>query len=132
MNDIKVGRVWIIDDDEVIKYLTEMMFKQVEFCEQSTYFQNAEIAMEEYKNAADGKAEFPDLILLDLTMPGFDGWTFLEEMHRIRTATNVPVFIFTSSINENDIIRARSYPKVKDVITKPLTVHKINKILRQM
>lgn len=132
MNDVKAGLVWIIDDDEIIRYLSEMMFKQTEFCEQSVFFNRAEDALAKLGSAANGGMTLPDLIMLDLSMPGMDGWTFLEEIHHLSLPESVPVFIFTSSINEHEIIRVKSYPLVKDVITKPLTVHKINKILRQV
>jgi len=40
----------------------------------------------------------PDLILLDMLMPGVDGWQFLEEMRRLPLLSSVPVIITTGSI----------------------------------
>ncbi|MEZ4804175.1 MAG: response regulator [Bacteroidia bacterium] len=128
MNELKLNLAYIIDDDEVIKYLTELMFKQVEFCEQSKYFKNPINALDELLKNKDDKSKLPDVILLDLRMPEMNGWEFLEKLEQ--NQLDIPVFIFSSSINEDDILKSQQYKLVKDYIIKPLTIHKINKILR--
>jgi CheY-like chemotaxis protein len=126
----KVDHVYIIDDDEVIIYLTDLLVKNVEFCDKLSSFTDADHAMNALKTAFQNGKDVPSVILIDLNMPIKDGWAFLDELSAMQLKQPIPVFIFTSSINPVDMEKAKNYPIVKDYIIKPLTIHKINKILR--
>ena len=72
--------------------------------------------------AADGEAAMralfearPDLILLDITMPGMDGWDVLQ---RIRGMTEVPVIVVSGLSGELDKMRALN-AGADDYVTKP-------------
>ena len=56
--------------------------------------------VESAMNGEDGiktaKEVKPDLILLDIMMPGIDGWETLTRLKRDPDLTNVPVIIFTA------------------------------------
>jgi len=74
----------------------------------------------------------PDYILLDINMPIMNGWEFLDEYTRLNIdpSGKSKVFIISSSVFSNDINKARSYPLVKDFISKPLNVDKIVELFR--
>ena len=62
--------------------------------------------------AADGRtaiariqAEDPDAVLLDVLLPGVDGWEVLEELHAL--GDPVPVIVCSGKNNPRDIQRAR-------------------------
>lgn len=61
----------------------------------------------------------PDLILLDINMPGMGGHAFLAEFTKSHTPTSV-VAMLTSSAQESDKQRCLRYPCVVDYIVKPL------------
>lgn len=130
MEKIKVDLAYIIDDDEVIIYLTGLINKDVEFCDRMLSFTDSSEALSKIKTALELNLELPSLILIDLNMPVMNGWTFLDELSKLKIGKEIPVFIFSSSINQEDINRSKKYKIVKDYIIKPLTVNKINKILR--
>ncbi len=130
MEKIKVDLAYIIDDDEVIIYLTGLINKDVEFCDKMLSFTDSGEALTKIKTALELNLELPSLILIDLNMPVMNGWTFLDELSKLKIGKDIPVFIFSSSINQEDINRSKKYKIVKDYIIKPLTVNKINKILR--
>ena len=56
--------------------------------------------VESATNGEDGIAKArsltPDLILLDIMMPGIDGWETLTRLKRDQATANVPVIIFTA------------------------------------
>jgi CheY-like chemotaxis protein len=130
MHKSKVDLAYIIDDDEVIIYLTEILVKEVEFCDELKTFTCAERALDALKVAFEKKMEIPSVILIDLNMPIMDGWRFLDQLIELDKEEKIAVFVFTSSIDPRDIERAKNYKMIKDYIVKPLTIHKINKILR--
>ena len=57
----------------------------------------------------------PDLVVLDITMPGLDGWNVLE---RIREVSSVPVIILSALDRENDAVRGLRNG-ADDYIVKP-------------
>jgi len=60
-------------------------------------------------------AERPDLVILDVQMPGLDGWGVLE---RIRELSEVPVIMLTARTDELDKVRGLR-AGADDYVTKP-------------
>jgi DNA-binding response OmpR family regulator len=60
-------------------------------------------------------AERPDIVILDVDMPGLDGWGALE---RIREVSDVPVLMVTGSGSELDKVRGLR-AGADDYVTKP-------------
>jgi len=60
----------------------------------------------------------PDLILLDVMMPGMDGYQVCEKLKRDDTTQNIPVIFFTAMTEEQDEARGLALGAV-DYITKP-------------
>ena len=124
----KIDLAYIIDDDEIIIYLTDKLLKKVEFSEKVEKFTDASSAIERLKFALKIGENIPEVILFDLNMPVMNGWDFIEEFSKLKT--NIPAFVFTSSIDPADKQKSFQYPEIKDFITKPLTIQKLDKILR--
>ncbi|NQV47866.1 MAG: response regulator [Rhodospirillaceae bacterium] len=60
----------------------------------------------------------PDLILMDVMMPGMDGPTAFEAMKKIPELKDVPVIFMTAKVMETEIARFREMGAA-DVIPKP-------------
>ena len=101
------GRVLVVDDDADVRTLV------VGLLERAGY---------EVNEASDGRdglravfSDRPDLVLLDVTMPGLDGWGTLE---RIRELTDVPVLMVTARADELEKVRGLK-AGADDYLTKP-------------
>lgn len=57
----------------------------------------------------------PDLVMLDLMMPGMDGW---ETYHYLRQMSDVPVMILSAISSKDEVVRALRMG-VDDYLTKP-------------
>ncbi len=65
------------------------------------------------------KEQKPDLILLDLMMPGMDGWEVYRQMRADKELTDIPVIIVTAKAQSIDRVLGLQVAKVADYITKP-------------
>lgn len=65
------------------------------------------------------RQEKPDLILLDLMMPGIDGWEVYRQMRADKELTDIPVIIVTAKAQSIDKVLGLQVAKVADYITKP-------------
>ncbi len=70
------------------------------------------------------------LIFLDINFPGRGGWEFLDEYIGFSEASNV--IVLSSSIDNRDREKARSYKSVIDYITKPLSFEFIKTFFEEL
>ena len=75
------------------------------------------VAVDGPKALAAFAPQEPDIVLLDVGLPGMDGWEVLE---RIRAISHVPVLLVTARGTEGERIRGLSLG-ADDYITKPLS-----------
>ena len=73
----------------------------------------------------------PSVIVLDIVMPGMDGFTFLDSYtQNDGIKEKAPVVMLSSSYNDNDKNKALSYELVKDYVCKPLDDNTVERILK--
>ena len=60
----------------------------------------------------------PDLLLLDVMMPGMDGPTTLQELRNLRDLANTPAVFMTAKVQPQEIEQFKSFGAL-DVIPKP-------------
>jgi CheY-like chemotaxis protein len=98
----RARRVFLIEDDGsyrwVIRRLLENAFGEDVSVEE---FSTGEAALE--RAASDPP---PDLVLLDLNLPGIDGFEVLRQVRGAERTRKVPVIVVTSSQEESDVQRA--------------------------
>ncbi|MFK7738941.1 MAG: two-component system response regulator [Planctomycetota bacterium] len=80
--------VLIIEDEKLIIVSTQMVLEAAGF--------RVESAINGEDGISKAKSLTPDLILLDIMMPGIDGWETLTRLKRDEATSGVPVVIFTA------------------------------------
>jgi two-component system alkaline phosphatase synthesis response regulator PhoP len=90
------------------------------------------VAAEDGQQAlAQHKREKPDLVLLDLNLPGVDG---IEVARRLRAASNIPLVMVTARVEETDRLVGLEIG-ADDYITKPFSprevVARVRAVLRR-
>jgi len=87
------------------------------------------LAHGEYRDRS--KYPLPNLILLDLKMPRMDGFEVLQWLKQYVGFQNIPVAIFTSSTNQDDIQRATKLG-ANCYIPKPLKYETLALFMRRL
>jgi response regulator RpfG family c-di-GMP phosphodiesterase len=127
----KTVSVLLIDDDEINNFISIKLIKKALLNTEIMACLNGKFAIEQLSAIQrQDPSKLPDYILLDINMPIMNGWEFLEEYNRLNIDPEGKsrIYIISSSVFSNDINKARSYPLVKDFISKPLNVEKIKEL----
>lgn len=104
--------IWLIDDDDIYRLLAgKIISTNIKEEYQLVEFENARIPLNEIGARLDFDKPLPNIILLDINMPAYDGWQFLEDyqllMKRFK-GTPPELFMVSSSVNFADIDRAKA------------------------
>lgn len=121
----KIGFTYIVDDDPLYNFGTKKILEFTAFSDEVSYFLNGEDALKDLNKRIQEGAPLPDIILLDINMPIMNGWEFLEQVSNTEFTHPIKIFMVSSSINQDEIDRANSYPLVAEYIVKPLTLEKV-------
>ena len=81
-------RVLIIDDEPLIRTTTALLLKHLNMDSMSAGNGLAGLELAE--------KEKPDLIMLDIKMPGMDGWMVLSRLKANERLSKIPVIVFTA------------------------------------
>jgi excisionase family DNA binding protein len=85
-------QVLLVDDDAGLRELVRLQLEREGY------------SVQEAASAAEGLAAIesrkPDLILLDVVMPGVDGWEMLRQMHERYGVGSIPVLLFSGQVDE--------------------------------
>lgn len=123
--------VLLVDDDEINNFISIKLIKKALLNTEIMACLNGRFAIDQLVELQRQHADkLPDYILLDINMPIMNGWEFLDEFERLNLdqSGKCKIYIISSSVFSNDINKARSYPLVKDFISKPLNVDKITEL----
>ena len=121
MPGVSATRVLVIDDEAPIRLLCRV---------------NLEAEGLEVLEAADGpgglemaRAEQPDVILLDVMMPGLDGWRVAEELLDDERTSGIPIVFLTARAELRDRARGLDLGGV-DYVTKPFNPVELAPLVR--
>jgi CheY-like chemotaxis protein len=84
-----------------------------------------------YRRGTHKDAPRPDLILLDLNLPKYDGRQLLEKIKSDPDLCHIPVVVLTTSSAEEDIVRSYKL-HANAYVTKPVDLDQFMSVVRQI
>lgn len=115
--------ILLVEDSPSDANLTIREFNRAKIANNLHWVENGESAMD-YLHC---RGEFvdaprPDLILLDLNLPGMDGREVLSEVKLDTDLKRIPVVVLTTSTDEEDVLRSYNL-NANCYVTKPIDIH---------
>ena len=133
MNSMKKFYILIAEDDADDRFLLKTAFEESGYKNTLKFVENGVELIKHLKEVTERKNndEYPGFILLDLNMPKKDGREVLKEIKENKVFKKIPVIVFTTTKNENEISRcyelgANSY------VVKPLVFDELVQIIQAL
>lgn len=108
MENLKPVNILLIEDDPGDQKLIRTSMLEQKMSNTLNIVSSGEEAMEylEKSKNGDGETPRPELILLDLNMPGMGGKEFLKRIKNMQDFKMIPVVILTTSDADKDILES--------------------------
>ena len=87
----RVLTVLVVDDEPDVRLIARLVLTAADF--EVREVGSGEAALTELHSGRS-----PDVVLLDLRMPGIDGWEVLRQLRADRTLRHLPVVVFTADL----------------------------------
>jgi DNA-binding response OmpR family regulator len=113
-NDTSKARILVVEDDEFLRSLAAKRLDKEGFL--------VSVAVDGDSALAGVKENRPDLVLLDLILPGINGFEVLQQLQRDESLKTIPVIVFSNLGQPEDIERAKNYGAVDYFIKSNLTL----------
>ena len=125
-----LNHIVLVDDNETTSFLNNRLLGRLAVADKISTFSRADEAFEMLWGNTAGPA--PDLVFVDLKMPGISGFEFLELYNALPQLVQdkTVMAVLTTSMHGADTARVAKYPNV-EYLTKPLTEEKMRKLLEK-
>lgn len=112
------GRVLIVEDDEDTVDMLARALRRVGF--------TTETARDGYEALAAARRIRPDVILLDLRLPGMDGYEALSHLKRSIVTSTIPIIAISAHVTNTEVERKRlTMLGATDFLPKPLAIEQL-------
>ncbi|MCK5241737.1 response regulator [bacterium] len=109
-------RVLIVDDNPINRRIYKEILNSWKMITQEA--EDGPSALDLIQSAEDNKNQF-DLILLDILLPGMDGFEVVEKLNQKKLVKNIKIFMITSAGRRGDGARSRQLG-ISGYLTKPI------------
>lgn len=122
--------ILLIEDSPSDANLTMQSLEQAKITNRLHWVEEGEAAMDFlYQRGEYINAPRPDLIVLDLNLPGMDGREILAEVKADPDLRRIPVVVLTTSSNEEDVLRSYDL-NANCYVTKPFNVQQFIQVVQ--
>ncbi len=124
----------IIDDSRLDCFIAEKIIQNSGTYSSVKSYMEATEAYEAIKNGLIGDNSIITIIILDIQMPVMNGFQFVEAFEQLpkEIQSKFAIFLFSSSINENDKNRLDNYPSIIRFYSKPISKDTVAQMIEQV
>src|SRR6185436_5776998 len=90
-------RVWIVEDNRADTLLIDMSLRRTGLPFERIVLRDGESAINKVRACQAGSVPLPDLLLLDISLPGFDGVDVLRVIRETALFNDVAIVVLSSS-----------------------------------
>jgi two-component system response regulator len=124
--------ILLVEDDPGDELITREAFEHNKFKNRLHVAHDGEEGLDYlYRRGKFADAPRPDLILLDLNLPKYDGRQLLEKVKSDPDLARIPVVVLTTSSAEEDILKSYKL-HANAYVTKPVDLDQFMKAVRQI
>ena len=129
----KLNCILLIDDDEPTNFLHQIIIERADCTEKCVAMESGQEALDYLRLRENEEYPQPDLIFLDINMPGMDGWEFIEHYNKLdkEQQGKIVVVMLTTSLNPDDKENAESIDTIATFMNKPLTVEMVKELIQR-
>jgi len=124
--NVKLAEILLVEDNPADIELTRHVFETAGLCNTLRVAMNGRIAIEYIFNERR-----PDLILLDLNIPGLDGHEVMKALRDDEQAARIPIIVLTGGEIELEIAK-RCGVQASQFIAKPLALNTLLNCVRAL
>lgn len=127
----QIKKILLIEDDLSTNYLHKRVISKSDCDAQVIVHQNADNALTYLKNTSEENYVQPNLIFLDVNLPGMSGWEFLDAFRALSfpEKEKTVIIMLTTSLHPDHEAKAKEYPELNGFDTKPMTLEMFTNIL---
>ncbi len=125
----RLNCIMLIDDDADDNYYHQVILRKMDITDHIEVAESGPEALDYLKK----ENQIPDIIFLDINMPGMSGWDFLDEYKKLnaRQKETVIIIMLTTSISPADMAKADTMSEITSFRSKPMTREMLNDILER-
>lgn len=125
--------ILLVDDDPDDNFIHQVVIEDSGLCENVRVVENGIQALNYLTQTEHPDYVKPDVILLDINMPGMNGFEFLEHYRQLpdEYRSSLVLMMLTTSINPADRWRTNGVPEVNGFQSKPLTQAMLQEIVER-
>lgn len=133
MNISSIAKIMLVDDNVIDRLVHRRLLEIHKIGESVAEYSSADEAINFLTTNRQDVESLPDLILLDIMMPGMNGFDFMVHFSKLKDqfAKQPLVFMLSSTNDESDIRKVRNNADVVKMLNKPFSPESLaNSILK--
>lgn len=117
-----MARILLVDDDPDLVFIVSKILEKERYT--VIWAESGEKCLEELEKSK------PDLILMDIMMPGLDGWETTQKIKSDSKIKDIPVVMLTVKGDRKDKLKSFHQSKCDGYIVKPVDRRELVKVVR--
>lgn len=129
----KLNTILLVDDSESVNFIHSRIIKKAKCAQNCVAVTDGQKALDFLQSKENEQHPKPNLILLDINMPGMDGWEFAERHNKLPSnqQADIVVLMLTASLNRDDELKVEQLNYIDGVCVKPLTIEIMTELVER-